>query len=145
MAKSSVLLLSLSTLLSVGLTVPGPAQAEGMSDPTRPAAAWLAAQQPHAPGAEVVVAEPATPGIHIVVIGRTRKFAMVNGQAIRPGETYNGSRLVGVNDDGAVWQRDGRQEKTSMSPDVEKRPSAGQRWPKGKRSSDEGTLNGENK
>ncbi len=59
--------------------------------------------------------------VQIVVIGPERKFAMVNGQMVRPGETYRGSKLVAINEDGAVWRRDGVTEKSSMSPGVSKK------------------------
>ena len=102
----------------LALTVLGPCHAQALADPTRPPAAWLAAQ-PRAPGAEVV-AEPTTPGVHIVVMGPTRKFVMVDGQAVRQGETINGSRLAAIDQDGVVWQRGGTREKSSMSPNVQK-------------------------
>ena len=112
----------------VGLASQAPVLAQTLADPTRPPAAWLAAQS-RAPGAEMV-AEPASPGVQIVVIGPTRRFAMINGQAVHPGESYNGSRLVAINEDGAVWRREGITEKASMNPAVSKKvmgaaPTAG--------------------
>ena len=104
----------------MGLAALAPVQAQTMADPTRPAPAWLAAQPP-VPGAAPVVAEPTSPDVQIVVIGPSRKFAMVNGKPMRQGEIYNGARLVGIDHKGVVWQRDGTKEKMSMSPAVEKK------------------------
>jgi hypothetical protein len=107
-----------SCLAILGLTTVVPCLGQSQADPTRPAAAWLAAQ-PRASGAEAV-AEPVTPGVHIVVTGPTRTFAMVDGKAVRPGEIHNGSRLVAIDRNGVTWSRGGIQEKSSMSPGVEK-------------------------
>ena len=107
----------LVTLLGL-IAVPS-AQAQAMADPTRPAPAWLA-MQAQGPSSEPV-AEPVSLDVQIVVIGPERKFAMVNGQTVRPGETYRGSKLVAINEDGAVWRRDGVTERSSMSPGVSKK------------------------
>lgn len=96
-------------------------QAQTMGDPTRPASAWLAAQDPRM--AAQALADSATPGVQIVVVGPARKFAIVNGHAVRPGETYNGSKLMAVDQGGIVWQKDGTSETSSMSPSVVKTAS----------------------
>ncbi len=87
-------------------------------DPTKPAPAWLALQS-KVPGAAVEV-ERETPGAQIVIIGPSRKFAMVDGHAVRPGETYKGSKLLGIGPEGVTWQTEGRRELTTMSPGVAK-------------------------
>lgn len=104
----------------LGLMAIVPCHGQSLPDPTRPAAAWLAAQPRAAGAAAEAVAEPTAPGVHIVVIGPTRKFAMVDGHAVRQGESYNGSRLAAINQDGLVWQRGGAREKSNMSPNVQK-------------------------
>ena len=103
--------------VALGLGTLAPSQAQ--TDPTRPASAWLAAQQQGVSGDPL--AEPSAPGVQIVVIGASRKFAMINGHPVRQGETYNGAKLLAVNEDGAVWQRDGAKEKSSMSPGIQKK------------------------
>ncbi len=116
--------------VGVGVGLAGAARAAPLSDPTRPASEWLAAQspvpgavaaQPPVPGAVAAEAVAAAPVVRVLVIGRARKFAIIDGQVVRYGETYNGSKLVGINPDGVVMQKDGSKEKLSMHPAVEKR------------------------
>ncbi len=108
-------------LALAGFGLAGAVSAQSLSDPTRPAPEWLAAQPPVA-GAVAAQDVAATPGVlRVLVIGHTRKFAIIDRQLVRYGETYNGSKLVGINPDGVVLQKDGRKEKLSMNPAVEKR------------------------
>ena len=88
--------------------------ADSLADPTRPTSEWLAAQPP-APGAEAV-AQVAPSGLQVLVLGPTRKFAIIDGQLVRLGETYKGAKLVGFHADGVVMQKDGSKEMLSMSP-----------------------------
>ena len=90
------------------------------SDPTRPPAAWTAAQTRGA-GGQQAAAEGGASTVQVLVTGPTRRFAMVDGHAVRLGETYNGARLVAINSDGVVWQREGGRETASMSPGIQKR------------------------
>ena len=106
-------------LLIVGLAASAFAHAQTSGDPTKPPPAWLALQ-PKPPGAAAVEVDAGSPGAQIVVVGPTRKFAMVDGQAVRPGETYKGSKLLVIGPDGLIWQTEGRRELTSMSPGVQK-------------------------
>jgi len=113
--------LSAGRLLFViaGLAASAVSHAQASGDPTRPPPVWLALQ-PKLPGAPSVEVDAGTPGAQIVVVGPTRKFAMVDGQAVRPGETYKGSKLLAIGPDGLMWQTEGRRELTSMSPGVQK-------------------------
>ncbi|ROZ68587.1 hypothetical protein [Ramlibacter sp. WS9] len=115
--QTSILRYSGHTAVTLVLAALSPCHAQ-MADPTRPAPAWLAAQAAK-PGAEPV-AEAATPEVQIFVTGPTRRFAMVDGEAIRPGDTHNGAKLVAINADGAVWQKGGVLEKTLVNSSVEK-------------------------
>ena len=111
-------------LLLIGLGSVLVAQAQSLDDPTRPAPEWLAAQ-PSSPGAEVA-SEGAASGVQVIVVGPARKFAIINGQLVRYGQTYNGAKLVGIAPESVVLQKDGSKEKLSMSPAVEKRVLASQ-------------------
>lgn len=116
----------LALMAAAWTAVSAPVRAAPLADPTRPANEWLAAQ----PGADGAPAGDALPGVRVVVAGRARKLAIIDGQLVRLGETYNGARLVGVGPDGVVLQKDGSKEKLSMSPAVEKKtrlaqPAAG--------------------
>lgn len=108
-----------TVMVLAGLSCIGVAHADLLADPTRPAPEWLAAQPP-VPGGEVV-GNSSAPRVQVIVIGRSRKFAIIDGQLIRYGDTYNGSRLAGIHPDGVVMQKDGSKEKLSMSPAVEKK------------------------
>jgi hypothetical protein len=105
-------------LLTLGVVLCALSHAQTTGDPTRPAPVWQALH-PKLPGAAVEVA-PSTPGAQIVIVGPARKFAMVDGEAVRPGETYKGSKLLAIGPDGLIWQTEGRREMTSMSPAVQK-------------------------
>ncbi len=108
--------------VGVGVGLTGAVSAQSLSDPTRPAPEWLAAQPP-LPGAVAAAQDvAATPGVlQVLVIGQTRKFAIIDGLVVRYGQSYNGSKLVGINPDGVVLQKDGKKEKLSMNPAVEKK------------------------
>jgi len=108
-------LMALVCLLGIGVAH----AADAVADPTRPAAEWLAAQ-PVVPGAEEAGYDLA-PGVRVLVIGPARKFAIIDGQMVRQGETYNGAKLVSVRPEGVVLQRDGSKERLSMSPAVVKK------------------------
>ncbi len=98
-----------------------PIQAQTMADPTRPPAAWLAAQARPAGAPEALVPEVVTaPDVQIVVSGPTRQFAMVDGVAVRPGETYKGARLVSVHS-GPVWLKGGSVLQPNVTSLVEKK------------------------
>jgi len=111
-------------MLLLGLAALAPCIAQTYADPTRPAAKWLAAQQA-ATGNEPA-ADPLTPEANIVMIGPVRSFVIVAGQAIRPGESLNGYKLIAVNRDRIVWQRNGVGEKANMSPAVQKKTLIGE-------------------
>jgi len=116
------------------------AMADSLGDPTRPTAEWLATQAV-APGA-VAIPKDSAPGVRVLVVGPSRKFAIIDGQLVRLGETYNGAKLVGFHADGVVMKKEGSKERLGMSPAVEKKvlasnPAAGK--PKSKKN----VLNGE--
>ncbi len=133
----------------LGLAAMVPCHAQTLPDPTRPAPAWLAAQARVTGGAAAGVAEvaapeqPIAPGVRIVVTGPTRKFAIVDGEAVRPGESYNGSRLASIDPDGVTWQKGGAQEKSSMSPDVQKTEPGKPRPQQARPSAKKKPMNGE--
>jgi hypothetical protein len=105
-------------LAFLGSAVLAPAVAQMQRDPTRPSAVWLAAQ-PQAPGAAAAV-EQAAPEAQIVVTGPARQFAMVDGQPVRVGQSYNGAKLIAIEADGLVWQRNGTREKFGIGAGIHK-------------------------
>ena len=127
-------------IVIMGLWIFAAVQAQTMADPTRPPSAWIASQSQ--PPSTEAMAEQAIPGVQIVVISPSRKFVMVNGEAVHPGESYNGSRLVAITHDGVVWRREGTNERTSMIAGVRK-TVRGAEPTAGKAKSKKKTVNGE--
>jgi hypothetical protein len=77
------------------------------ADPTRPSAAWRAAQ------ARAAGSEPAADAGAEISIERPKgAFVVIDGTVVRPGQMHNGAKLLGVGKNGAVWQRGGASEET---------------------------------
>lgn len=91
------------------------------ADPTKPPKAWLAAQPGGMPEEAADHDAKETP---IVVTGRGGGFVMFKGHAVKPGETYNGAKLVSVGPEGAVWERDGKREGPAANPAIQKTAAA---------------------
>lgn len=87
------------------------------ADPTKPSAAWLAAH-----GGQPMQAETGLAGAQIVLSGASRRFVVVDGNIVRPGQVHNGAKLVSVGDGNSVWQKGGVRETPDMSPAVQKTP-----------------------
>ena len=66
---------------------------EVLSDPTQPAPAWLAAQAK--PGS-LTSEQDAAPRLQLLLIGPSRKYAIISGQEVKLGGTYKDSKLVAV-------------------------------------------------
>lgn len=85
------------------------------SDPTLPPPAWLAAQ----PGAVPVVEQDASSGMQLILIGRSRKLAVIDGQVVKPGDTYKGSKVLDIKSGEVVLQDASKSLK--LTPNVEKK------------------------
>ena len=110
---------SFLSLLLAGFLANGAAQTGLSIDPTRPAAEWLAAQ---APGTAEAAAREAGPGgLQVIVKGATRKFAVIDGQLIRLGESDQGSRLLAIGAQDVLLQKDGVKTELHMNPAVRKK------------------------
>ena len=108
--------LSLLALLVLGLT----ASAWGGSriDPTVIPPAWLAAL-PTTPGATTDVTKEPTPVVQLIVIGKSRKFALIDGQVVKSGEILNESQIVDIKS-GEVVTKDSSKS-LKLNPSVEKK------------------------
>jgi hypothetical protein len=106
--------LSLLALLVLGTSAWG----ESRIDPTVIPPAWLAAQ-PTPTGAATVVAKEPTPIVQLIVIGQSRKFAVIDGQVIKSGEILNESQIVDIKS-GEVVTKD-RSKSLKLNPSVEKK------------------------
>lgn len=96
----------------------GMAWGDTLSDPTRPPPAWLAAQ----PGAEsAAVAEAGSAsGLRMLVIGKSRKFAVIDGQVVRPGDAYNGSRVLAIKPDSVLIEGSDGPKSLKLIPEIGK-------------------------
>jgi hypothetical protein len=90
---------------------------EVLSDPTRPAPAWLAAQ-PKAPG--VAAVEDSTPTLQLLLIGPSRKYAIISGQVVKLGGAYKDSKLVAVRPGEVDLQDDNSLQTLKMHPGIKK-------------------------
>jgi len=70
-----------------------------LSDPTRPPAIWLTVNGINLPGSS---GKNAPSGVQLIMIGPSKKFAIINGKIVRPGKLYNGSTVIDINSEGVI-------------------------------------------
>ena len=88
----------------------------GLHDPMRPPnQASFSAQAPAADAAQ-----PSSENIQMLVIGRQRAFAMINGVLLKPGESVNEWQLVSIDRQGVVMRNATVTQEFSISPSVVK-------------------------
>jgi hypothetical protein len=92
-----------------------------MKDPTVPPAAWLAAQPavPGAPAADAVADAAGASNVQVIVVGKSRRFALVDGQVVKPGDLLNDSKVLSIQGDRVVLED--QTKSLGMTPQVEKR------------------------
>jgi hypothetical protein len=82
-------------------------------DPTMPPAAWWAAQSnapattpatATAPAAGTVATQDESSGVQLILIGASRRFALIDGQVVKAGDAYNGSKVVAIKPNEVVTQ-----------------------------------------
>ncbi len=102
------------------------AWAQALPDPTRPPAAWLAAQAKAAPGTAMAgVAEPeSVPRLQSLLIGPSRRYAIIEGQLVGVGDTFGDARVVEVRPTEVVLRSERGTQTLKLFPDVEKRAVA---------------------
>ena len=81
-------------LMLIGLSLASSAWAGIEYDPTEPAPAWLALQ-PVAPG-KIATAPVAAMEVQVVIIGRSKNLAVIDGQIVKVGDEHGGSKVVAV-------------------------------------------------
>lgn len=97
---------------------PAGAVAENLRDPTRPAL------YRGGPG----VAGPARPAAWVlqsVLISPERRYAIINGEVVSPGESIDGAQLLGVTEGRATLRTPEGVKTLDLFPDVAGRPSRG--------------------
>jgi len=127
-------------LAALGMAACSAAWGQALSDPTRPPPAWIAAQAKKTDGsldasAALAGAPPgvsaagvaegeAAPRLQSLLIGPSRKYAIINGQLVSVGETYKDAKLVEVRPNEVVLHSEHGRQTLKLFPDVEKRPVA---------------------
>lgn len=97
------------------LLSPALCYAENLSDPTRPPPSIFA---PVAVGsAQEELVKPST-GLHSVLISKTRRAAIIDGQIVELGEEHGGARLIEVNEGDVVMQRGQSRQVLTLFPGV---------------------------
>ncbi|NJD36053.1 MAG: hypothetical protein FIA96_14685 [Betaproteobacteria bacterium] len=100
----------------IGLGWASGAWAVTAGDPTEPPVAWLAAQPP-APGVTAGTVN-ALPKTQMIVSGKSRKFALIDGEIVKVGDQYKGSKVVAIKADKVVMEDASKS--LRVTPEVEK-------------------------
>jgi len=115
--RSQLLLIPLLTLSWGACALEG----ESTKDPTVPPAVWLAAQ-PSAPGAApqdvVVIASR----VQMILVGKTRRFALIDGKVVKAGDVFNDSKVLAIKADKVMTEDAAKS--LGMMPNVEKKAPA---------------------
>lgn len=96
-----------------------PSRAEGLVDPTRPPAEFLAPQPGGAEG------KGGAPVLQSVIISPQRKAAVINGQTVSLGDGFGDARLVKITESEVVLRAGETVQTLKLFPAVEKNPVAG--------------------
>jgi len=105
-----------SALLLAGVPA---AWSQGVTDPTRPPPGWSPNAVAVAAAKAETVQETGSP-VSILLVGQTRRFAIVRGEVI--GDKTPGTRIVEIKRNDVVVQSDKGRESLNLFPDVEKTP-----------------------
>ncbi|MBI2752907.1 MAG: hypothetical protein HYX46_05265 [Betaproteobacteria bacterium] len=99
-----------------------PAWGQALSDPTRPPQEWLDAQ-PKVAGAPSAFEQEAPPHLQSLLIGPSYKYAIIDGQLVGVGDTFNDSRVVKVSPTEVVLRSERGIQTLKLFADVDKRPA----------------------
>ena len=97
------------------------AAAQGIADPTRPPPAFMPVD-PKAPvqqGARKAEGLSDVP-VQLLLVGKTRRFAIVNGDLV--GEKTPGTKIIAVNRNDLTVESERGRETLNLFPDVQKTP-----------------------
>ena len=98
-----------------------PAWGQALSDPTRPPQEWLDAR-PKVAGAPSAFEQEAPPHLQSLLIGPSRNYAIIDGQLVGVGDTFNDARVVKVSPAEVVLHSERGIQTLKLFADVEKRP-----------------------
>lgn len=92
----------------------GSARAAALGDPTEAPPAWVATQPSSSSNAMI----EAPPEMQIILTGKSRKLAVINGEIVKVGDEYKGSTVRAIKTNKVVM--DDAEKSLSMTPDVKK-------------------------
>lgn len=96
----------------------GGAWAAAAGDPTEAPAVWVAAQ-PATPGTQAEVAGGPPPEMKMTLTGRSRKLAVIDGEVVKVGSEFRGSKVVAIKADKVVMEDTAKS--LGVNPNVEKK------------------------
>ncbi len=96
-------------------------EGESTKDPTVPPAVWLAAQ-PGTPGAAPQDTVAAASRVQMILVGKTRRFALIDGKVVKAGDVFNDSKVLAIKADKVMTEDAAKS--LGMMPNVEKKAPA---------------------
>jgi hypothetical protein len=102
-------------LLMIALGWAGGAWAAG--DPTEAPPVWVAAQS-GARGAASMATSVVGPAVQVILSGRSRRVAVIDGEVLKVGDQYKGSKIVDIRANEVVMEDAAKS--LVVTPDVEK-------------------------
>ena len=117
---------AMARLISAALALGGCCAAWGqaprpvLSDPTRPPQVWLDAQ-PKAPGTPAILEQATVPRLQSLLIGPSRRYAIIEGQVVGVGDRFKDARVVAVRPTEVVLRSERGTQTLKLFSDVEKR------------------------
>lgn len=100
--------------LTVALGCVGGAWAATPGDPTEAPPAWVSTL----PNSGISNADEAPPEMQIILTGKSRKLAVINGAIVKVGDDYKGSKVRAIKANQVLM--DDTEKSLSMTPDVKK-------------------------
>jgi MSHA biogenesis protein MshK len=95
-----------------------PLNAEDLPDPTRPPASIFVPAAGIGAGGDREATVNQSSGLHLVIISKTRRAAIIDGQTVELGEEHGNARLIEVNEGGVVLQRAQSRQVLTLFPGV---------------------------
>jgi MSHA biogenesis protein MshK len=102
-----------AALVSIAASLPVAAAAEALPDPTRPPAAIAAPA-----AASSVEAAPAPAGLQSIIISRTRRAAIIDGETVELGGKHGDAKLIEVSEGSVVLHSAQGRQVLTLFPDV---------------------------
>jgi hypothetical protein len=88
---------------------------ETAADPTRPPDAWLALQS------QASSNQDDSEGARITVVGKSQRFAVVDGQLVKVGDVVHGLKVLAIRSSTVTVRENGHTRVLSLTPDVVKK------------------------